>query len=295
MNASGRLNRVVRFSFSIGVGVVAWHGVAGIHEAHAEDERHECAAAAYDGQRLRDEGKLTEARAKFLQCGAPRCPSVVATDCAKWVSEVDTRLPTIALSVKDKEGHDLEHVRVAIDGVVVTEQLDGRSIPVDPGKHTVRFQAEGLLPAEETLMVVEGQKGRTVSVVLGGASRPAASSTSSGSSTPLWPAVVAGGIGVVGVGAFAILGATGQSEKNHLSDTCAPLGTCDPSDVRAARTKLLVADVSLGVGVVSLGVATYFLVRHLNSPSTTTAQAPRIGLDVATMHDGAACTLRGSF
>lgn len=294
---------MVRFSLSVGVAVVTLFGVAGVGEAHAEDERHECATAAYDGQRLRDEGKLTEARTKFLQCGASRCPSVVATDCAKWVSEVDTRLPTIALSVKDKEGHDLEHVRVTIDGVVVTEQLDGRSIAVDPGKHTVRFQAEGLPPAEETLMVVEGQKGRTVSVVLDGASRalptssaPASTSSSSpsGSSAPIWPAIVAGGIGATGMGVFAILGAMGQSEKNHLSDTCAPLGTCDPSEVSAARTKLLIADVSLGVGVVSLGVAAYFLVRHINSPSAP-AQASRVGIDVATMGDGATCTLRGTF
>lgn len=265
----------------------------GVAVAHAEDERHECAASAYEGQRLRDEGKLNDARSKFVQCGNPRCPSVVATDCAKWVTEVDARLPTIAIAAKDASGRDLEQVRVILDGKLVTERLDGRAIGVDPGGHTLRLEADGFPAFEERLVVLEGQKGRTVSAVLSG-SAPRSAPAVATSGDPLWPALLTGGIGVAGVGAFAFLGASGQSEKNHLSDTCAPLGTCSEGDVSSARTKLLLADVSLGVGIVSLGAATYFLVRHLSTPRAANTAA-RIHVDVASLPSGAACTVNGSF
>ncbi len=300
-----RLSRLgLRFGTALAVFVLSQAG--NLQKARAEDSGRECAADAYNGQALRDEGKLTEARAKFLQCANPRCPAFVATDCTRWLFEIDARLPTIALGARDPEGRDLQNVRVLIDRILAAELLDGRAIPVNPGRHTIRFEADGFAPVEQTLVLLEGQKGRTLSVVLGaspgsvqlGGDASTRPTTRAPSSFPLWPALVAGGVGAVGMGAFAALGLSGQSERDHLAETCAPSLTCDPSDISAARTKLLVADISLGVSVVSFGAAAYFLVRHVNGFTATPARARTgsgVGFDFATTKDSVGGVVRGSF
>ena len=72
------------------------------------------------------------------------------------------------------------------------------------------------------------------------------------------------------MGGFAFFGLTGQGDKDQLRDTCAPLRACSQDDVDAARTKLVIADVALGVGVVALAVATYMFIQR----ATFTVPAP---------------------
>src|SRR5262249_17222581 len=69
---------------------------------------------------------------------------------------------------------------------------------------------------------------------------------------------ILGGTGIVLIGGFAFFGLTGQSDRDHLAQTCAGLETCAPHDVSAARTKLLGADVLLGAGVLALAGAAYW-------------------------------------
>ena len=85
------------------------------------------------------------------------------------------------------------------------------------------------------------------------------------------PALVVGGIGVLALGSFAIFGLGGKSDVNNLENTCKP--HCAESDVDKARTKLIIADISLGVGIVALGVATYLILTR-----------PKIDADVKTGH-----------
>jgi hypothetical protein len=62
-----------------------------------------------------------------------------------------------------------------------------------------------------------------------------------------------------------VLGLSGQSDVSNLRSTCAP--NCQESQVDGARAQLIGADVSLGVGVVSLGVALWFFL-HPNPAHT---------------------------
>jgi hypothetical protein len=78
--------------------------------------------------------------------------------------------------------------------------------------------------------------------------------------------VLIGGVGLAGFGGFAVFGLTGLSEKRDLADTCAPSGSCAAGDVSSARTRLIIADVSLGVGVVAVGIATYLFLRDRGAP-----------------------------
>jgi hypothetical protein len=82
------------------------------------------------------------------------------------------------------------------------------------------------------------------------------------------------GVGAVGVGGFAGLGAWGRYKESKLELTCAP--RCSKSEVSKVSTKYLLADVSLGVGLVSLAVGAYFLLRQ------DEGDAPAVGVSATT-------------
>jgi hypothetical protein len=66
------------------------------------------------------------------------------------------------------------------------------------------------------------------------------------------PAWILGGLVVTGAVAFGVLGVSGYRDAEHLRSTCAP--DCASSDVSAARRKLVLADVSLAVALLSGGL-----------------------------------------
>jgi hypothetical protein len=64
---------------------------------------------------------------------------------------------------------------------------------------------------------------------------------------------VAGGIGVLALSSFAYFELKASGDASDLRQTCAP--HCAESDVDAVRSKLLAANVSLGIGLAAIGVA----------------------------------------
>src|SRR5262249_28351238 len=159
------------------------------------------------------------------------------------------------------------------DGKVIATKLDGKSIEVDPGLHTFRFTHEGAPPLEEKLLVREGERSRLVSASW---ARPAANAPAAPPPAPgtapfqrtLYPQEtsrvpgerpipatvwIAGGAGLVFTGAFVVLGLNGNSKKSSLTTSCSPF--CSDSDVSGVRTRYILADVSLGLGLVSFVTA----------------------------------------
>jgi hypothetical protein len=257
------------------------------------DTTHECVEAASSGQTMRDSGKLISARDAFVRCSVEACPAVVRESCERWSADVITRLPSITLGAKSEAGEDLADVAVSVDGSIVTHKLDGHAIAIDPGPHDLIFHADGFTDARQSLIVREGEKARPVVATL---SRPAASEPSpkplfSSSKRDRTPLVVTGAITAVGAAGFAVFGIWGQSEKDHLSSTCAPSETCAPDDVSAARTKLIVADISLAVGVIGAGFFTAFLIAPLFEKDSRQAGAAFPSVGVAPTKSGAFGTL----
>jgi hypothetical protein len=228
------------------------------------DAVHQCVQAAHEGQRLRDEGKLSSARNEFVQCSATSCPDPVRESCERWVAELDPRLPSIVLSAHDERGTDLSDVRVSLDGKELTRSLDGRAVTVDPGRHELLFEAEGFVPVRQFFIAREGEKLRAVTTAMGRPVReepsPAAVATAP---RPIAPMVVAGGAGVLGFTGFAVFGLWGKSERDRMADTCAAAQTCSDGDVSSAQTKYLVADISLAVGIIGVGVLAAYLIAPL--------------------------------
>lgn len=84
-------------------------------------------------------------------------------------------------------------------------------------------------------------------------------------------ALVAGGVGVVGLGAFAAFGAMSQSKLHALESSC-PGHQCPPDrqgDIDSGKQFRLLANVGLALGVVGLGAGvTLFVIGSSSSSST---------------------------
>jgi hypothetical protein len=235
----------------------------GAYASGAEAER--CAATAEEGQAQRDKNHLLAARRSFLLCASDSCPPVVQKDCSAWVADVDRTTPSIVVRARDNRGRDITDVRVVVDGITVLEQLDGSAVPVDPGPHTVRYEAPSG-SREERILVAIGEKNRVLTVELQEplvSSGPASETTSIPRPPSLaagWPptlAFVAGGLSLLAFGSFGYFELRGQHDYRDLRDSCAGTHSCAQADVDDVRTKFVAAGISLGVGVAALAVATW--------------------------------------
>lgn len=118
---------------------------------------------------LRLESKLVDAKSELLVCVNASCPAMVRRDCETWLAEVEAALPTVVFTARNEAG-DLVHVRILVDGVFVTEKLDGLAVPIDPGTHRIRAETVEAPPQERTIVIAEGQKRRLVDFVFAAAS-----------------------------------------------------------------------------------------------------------------------------
>ena len=66
---------------------------------------------------------------------------------------------------------------------------------------------------------------------------------------------ILGGLGIVALGSFGYFGVTAIRQRDDLESDCAP--GCSQDDKDSVDRKLLIADISLGVAVLSLGAATW--------------------------------------
>jgi hypothetical protein len=234
----------------------------------ASDETDGCFRAVDSGQHLRASRKLVAAKDQFIQCARQVCPTPVRKDCAEWLSEVETSVPSIVLGAKDARGADVLDVRVSVDGALLVERLDGGSIPVDPGPHVFHFEWAGHAPVDEQILIREGEKSRLVTAAFSPSLTGSTRETPTAHPIPVgvW---ILGGVAVLGGVGFAGLAASGQSEASSLRATCAP--GCSASAVDSARTKIILANVSLGVGVASVAIATTWFILSRSSGGGTTA------------------------
>ena len=243
-----------------------------------------CLAASEKGQRARSAGKLREARDHFLTCGQDACPTLVRQDCAQWNAELARTLPTVVFGARDAEGRDLFDVTVTMDGEPLVTKLDGKSVTVDPGKHTFRFETQGHAPVTETALVKEGERARLLDVTFPDGGAAATSSPSSSPATVTaepsvdargpghtpYPWIVVGaGAAAVAAGAVIVLTAPDRpSNCNEATQTCTPRDGQSREDFRADQERAGTADsqpllgyvvAAAGLALVAGGLAWHFL------------------------------------
>jgi len=250
----------------------------------------QCAQAYEQAQEQRKSGQLIAARGTLQQCAVDQCPDFIRTDCANWFGEVQNDIPTLVFAVRSR-GKDLVDVRITLGDREITSRIDGKAVELDPGQYDLEFQADGLQPLTQHFVVATGERNRLVQVELtpvAGASDVASLPAKPQARTWLVPGVLAG-VGVVGVGAFAGLGAWGKSGENELKRECSP--HCSHDRVSSVKTKFLLADVSLGVGVASLALGAYFFFSQGKEPAR--ASAPNVGVFASA--NATMVTYRGRF
>jgi hypothetical protein len=267
----------------VGLGLAV---IADARVAHAEAPR-ACIEAVERGQALRDKVKLMEAKAAFLACASSACPEIIQRDCAQWVADVETRIATVIVTATDSSGRDVVYVPVLVDGVHFVDRLDGIAVPMNPGIHTFRFEPPGGAPLEQTVVIREAEKYQKQHFTLPASPprRTPISMLAMDVPPPSRPpvgasdragfklgAIVAGPVaGAAGI-SFGVFAIAGVVDVHHLDGTCSP--RCSPSVVDGAHRDLEIADVSHGVGLTALAVATWLYIEWRARPSAPPADAP---------------------
>jgi hypothetical protein len=249
--------------------VATWMYGLGQGAATAAADPLTCAQAYEKAQEERTAGRLNAAIEHLKSCIDSSCAKFIREDCVRWMDQTESALPTVVFSVRE-DGRDLTNVEILCDGNLLTETLDGKALPIDPGLHHFTFNVPGLAPVGRQLLIREGERNRIIDVEFSRphvGSAPLSPSPSSSVKTAL-PAPRAGtgalpyglvGVGVLGVAGFTVFGLLGNSRQGELERTCAP--NCQSGQVDSVKTKYILADTCLGVGLVSLGLATYLFVK----------------------------------
>jgi hypothetical protein len=218
------------------------------------DDTQACVLAYEQAQKLRKAHKLLAARAQLLACMREVCPEVLRADCGPWLDEVERALPSVVIAARDEAGRDVSAARALLDGGVIGERLDGNAVALDPGPHRIRLEIAGRPALEQDILVREGEKARLVVLRL-----PAAMPAEP-ASRPVPPLAYAlGGLGVAALGSLSFFGLRALSHRSELDERgCKP--ACPQDEVDSVRRDYAIANVSLGVGVAALGLATVLFV-----------------------------------
>jgi hypothetical protein len=251
------------------------------------DDKATCLDAASNGQKLQDAHKLLEARNQFRACAGAACPAAVQSDCAGWLDAVEKGIPTVVFTAKDASGGDLSAVKVTMDGTLLTASLDGSSLPVDPGEHRFTFETDGQGKVSRTILIVQGQKDRREQVAFGqpgaGAAPPGSpfakptADQGAGLGTQKVLALVAGGLGVVGVGVGTAFGVITMSKKSDAQNACAG-STCTTMDGSSKWSDAASAGNVSTIGFVAGGVALAgAAVLWFTAPSPNAAGRTQVG------------------
>ena len=216
-----------------------------------------CLSNYEEAQLARRERRLLASRAALRICSGVACPSAVRADCVDWLDQVSRSLPSVVVTARAR-GADVLAVKVFIDGKLAAERLTGFALEVDPGLHQFRFESPPWPVIEREVLASEGVKDRRIEVEFAPPLPTAAQLAAHSEPKPFRlerSDYVFGGIALAGFATLAYFGGTGLYDANHLEDTC--MSHCSPSDVDAVRTKLVIADIEMAVGLVALAVGLY--------------------------------------
>ncbi|HMJ13496.1 MAG TPA: hypothetical protein VK524_18885 [Polyangiaceae bacterium] len=253
----------------------------------AEDTARACVDHHFQAQVAQRKGALLEAHALLRACAALKCPGVVRDDCAALNAAVLAATPTISPAAVDADGRDLPNATVRVDEDPKRWGVAGRALPVNPGRHTLTFEAEGYRPSSIAAALREGE---TLRPILMRMERIEEAS--------MWErahplAYVFGGLGVVSAGFWAGLSGSGLAKR----------GTCNEHDGNSrceddANQRLLIGDIAGAISVASLATGAYFFFIHPGrsvEPNADRAARPALRFNprVDTAHAGV--WLDGSF
>jgi hypothetical protein len=251
----------------------------------AEREFHAVTLVLYMAHCQRMRGKLVDARSLYQQVAAEAigrdAPTQFLTAQSQARTELErlrARIPHLILTLK---GAPADRVRVTLDGALVPVS-EGASLDLDPGKHELVATVEHAAPIHRTITLSDGATARVELAFAVEPENPPGSSAA--------PALIAFGVGAVGLGAGAITGAIALDQASELKARCLPTKRCPAADQARADTAGKLADAST-IGLIAGGAAiltgvVLVLVRSSGGAAHRTEASPvrfNVGLGVVTM------------
>jgi len=236
----------------------------------ASPTKADCIQAHKRCQQAQNDRRLVEARAWAASCTNPACPGLLVADCARWLNELDQRIPSVVFDVQ-AGGHPGMKAEVYADGQRVENWTRGEALRLDPGQHTFRFVLAPFSPSTETMLLGEGMRFHVVSVDL---AMPERERSTPNQREPVPERGRAGGparpvpvvvypllaVGVAGIAGFVGFGLSGKAEQRRLERTCSP--NCTESELSTMRQRYLIGDISAAVGVGAMvGAGVLYLFR----------------------------------
>ncbi len=262
-----------------------------------------CIAAAERGQELRDGNQHRDARGQFSLCARPECPTRLTVECKRWLSEAEAAIASVRIEPVDGDDAPVTSVRVFVDGKPWTDDAAKEPLLLDPGSHEIRLERAGSPPVTRAVTLAMGERGRVLRIPLAIERETPPAPTAKLTSSPperdeesggsIVAPIALGALGVVALGAAGTFWLLGNGELEEARARCT--AGCSSSEADGARTKHLIGDVSLGVGVVSLAVATVLLVTRTPRRTAPAATAAGANAWVAPTASGAIASFRGRF
>jgi hypothetical protein len=266
----------------------------------AGDDVSQCIAATESSLALRKEGHLQEARTRLVTCARPACPAEIRVECERRLVELGAVQPSIVLAARDDAGGDLVDVHVTLDGAPFVSKLGTAALPVDPGTHELRFEADGREGVSRTVIVREGEKARVIQVVLvrpGSAPRSEGPGEGAGATqrTVGW---VVGGAGVVGLGVGSVFGLMAARQWSTTKDECTASSCPNRSSAMDDRDRALslatVSTIALIFGGVATATGAVLVLTAPNAHAGTKTGAASLSLSPMLGPSLGGLTLRGA-
>lgn len=252
--------------------------------------KEQCIESHRGAQQAQNEGRLVHARELARTCTSLVCPGLVITDCARWLNDLDQRIPSVVFEVRVDGQPNLSAMIIA-DGKRVQEWTRGEALRLDPGEHQFRFELAPYQPVIQKFLLAEGMRYRIVTAEFKSQAQPLAAPRTTTPAAPVTstepPAVPMArpvpfavypllGVGAIGAASFTVFSLLGKSKQSDLESSCKP--NCNDSDLDSMKTKYLIGDISLGVGAASLITAgVLYLARPERPMVTSVGFAPMPG------------------
>jgi hypothetical protein len=246
---------------------------------------------------------------RYLSEGGKRIPSARRRQVEAEIAKQEARIATVTISTM------VSGAVLRVDGMEMGKTPLSDGVRIMAGTHVFTAAAEGYRPWQQNLALLGGERktleiqfelnastapvtvtpppaGPQTPTGAGAATQaplpvagaiatqapPSAPGTAGGSKTVGY---VLGGLGIGALAVGAVYGARAISKRHDSNDQC-PQNQCSPTGVELnnqAKTAARVADITIGVGLVSVAVATYLLLRSPKSeasPPAASAQETRL-------------------
>lgn len=182
------------------------------------------------------------------------------------VKPLEARIARLTLTVPDVPDDTLS---ITVDDAPFPSIALGVPTAMNPGEHVVIVTAPGKESQELSVKLSEGEKKSLDVLLVSSETAPVAKTEagappteSSGSSRHGWGyGLAATGVVSLGVGTALGIIALGASDKALEDPTLCPNNVCTPEGVQyisSAKTKAIVANITIGVGAALVGVGAYF-------------------------------------